>query len=162
LSASSGEPVCAGCHARELRDAAEAAAPQSRPGEALRHLAMSLAEPKRDPLMARRGVCRTCGGVTYVESVREHIEEFDLVFGRSYGHVCDKCRTTFRTETLWASFARSIGSVVVLAIAWACWFSSGTTNNVLAALFAVLGVAIAGQRVVRIRNRWFAPKKLGR
>jgi len=94
--------------------------------------------------------------------VREHIEELQLVFGKSYGHVCEKCGMTFRTETLWATFARSLGSVVVLGAAWLMWFISGTANNVLAAIFALLGITIVGQRIVRIRNRWFAPKRIAR
>jgi hypothetical protein len=159
LSPATGAPVCGACHAKELRDGPELAGAQSRPGEALRHLAMSLAQPKGDAMLARRGVCRACGGTTVVESVRQHIEEFQMLLGTSYGHVCEKCRKTFRTETLWATFARSVYAAVTLAIAWLCWFISGTTNNVLAALFATLGVALIGQRVVRIRNRWFAAKK---
>jgi len=135
---------------------------QARPAEALRHVALWLTEPRRDPLTARRGICRSCGGVTVATSVREHIEEFDVLFGRSYGHACEKCRTTFRTETIWATCSRSLTSFVVLGIAWLLWFMSGTTNNVLAALFGLLGIAIAAQRIVRIRNRWFSPKKLTR
>lgn len=162
LSPATGVPVCAACHAEVLRDGPESAGAQSRPGEALRHLAMSLAQPKGDSLLSRRGTCRACGGVTTVESVREHVEELTIVFGKSYGHVCEKCKRTFRTETLWASFARTIGGASVLGVAWSFWFVSGTANNVIAALLAVLGTTIVGQRVVRFRNRWFAPKKLAR
>ena len=112
-------------------------------------------------MMARRGTCRACGGVTVVDSVREHIEEFDLLFGRSYGHVCEKCRKTFRTETLWASLSRTIGGAVVGGVAWLFWFVSGTTNNVIAALLFAVAAAIFGQRVVRIRNRWFRRSSSG-
>ena len=92
---------------------------------------------------------------------REHVEEFDVLFGRSYGHVCEKCRKTFRTETLWASLSRTIGGAVVGGIAWVFWFVSGTTNNVIAALLFAAAVAIFGQRVVRIRNRWFRRSSSG-
>jgi hypothetical protein len=164
LSPADGKAVCAACHGKALREGAELAEPQSRPGEALRHLALSLTTPKGDPMLARRGICRACGGVTHVDSVREHIEEFALLFGRSYGHLCEKCGMKFRTETLWATFARMVGGTMVLGLAWLFWFVSGTANNVVAALLLVLGTTIVGQRVVRIRNRWFArrTKKLAR
>lgn len=123
---------------------------------------MSLAAPKGDPLLAGRSVCRACGGITRVASVREHIEAFALLFGTTYRHVCERCSVELRTESLWATFGRSLGAMVMLAIAWVCWFMSGTTNNVLAAVFALLGGALVAQRVVRVRNRWFAPKKLRR
>lgn len=154
--------MCGACHAKELRDGPELAGAQSRPGEALRHLAMSLAQPKGDPLLARRSICRACGGVTRVDSVREHVEELAIVLGTSYGHACEKCGRTFRTETLWATSMRTLGAMAIFAIAWLFWFASGTTNDVLAALLALLGAGILAQRVVRIRNRWFAPKRLRR
>lgn len=158
LSPTTGDAVCAGCHARELRDGAELAGAQSSPGEALRHLAMSLAQPKGDPMLARRGVCRACGGTTVVDSSRAHLDELAL-FGTSYGHVCESCRKTFRTETLWASFTRTIGAAALSSIAWLFWFVSGTTNNVIAALLGALAIATIAQRATRIRNRWFLPKR---
>lgn len=120
-------PTCA-CGAR-LLDLPEPE-PQSRPTEALRHLAISLATPKNDPLLARALTCRACGGLARVDEFREHIE--DLPIGRSYRHICTSCNARFATETLWASLSRSLAAVLALA-----------------------GVAILAQRIQRIRNRWF-------
>lgn len=140
-----------------MSDGPELAGAQSRPGEALRHLALSLAQPKGDPLSSRGRVCRSCGGTTSIESSRDHLEDFFI--GRSYGHTCQSCNKRFRTETLWASFARTLGATLLVGLAWLFWFVSGPTNNVIAFLLGALAVFVLGQRVRRIRNRWFSPRR---
>jgi hypothetical protein len=141
-----------------MSDGPELAGAQSRPGEALRHLALLLTQPKGDPLLSRQAACRACGGPTTVESFRDHLEDFFI--GRSYGHVCRSCGKRFRTETLWASFARTLGATVLAGLAWLFWFVSGTTNDVIAFLLATLAAFVVAQRVQRIRNRWFSPRRV--
>ena len=154
LSPKTGRAVCASCHHVELSDERGLpAAPQGSTGEALRHFAIALTQPKRDALLSRERACTRCKG-------RMHVVDFDpvgvtIALGTTYLHECVTCKLQLRTETTYATLAKLGGAAMLFGCAWLSWWASGFWGNACALGFAVLGCAVFALCLRRLTNRWY-------